>query len=199
MRCSRFAVVAMLLCGAACRLEERPPAEGAGRGAVVPDRFGIGGTLAAAQLAAWDTDVDGAGRGLPAGRGDARRGAALYRTKCAPCHGRSGEGIASNPPLIGREPREGFPFASDPALVKTIGNYWPYAPTVFDYVRRTMPLDAPGSLTNDEVYSLTAFLLAANDVIADGASLDSASLAAVRMPARDRFVRDDRRGGSEVR
>lgn len=115
------------------------------------------------------------------------------------CHGEQGEGIPPNPQLVGREPREGFPFGTDPALVRTIGNYWPHATTLFDYIRRTMPLSAPGSLTDDEVYSLTAWLLVANEVLPPGSRLDSASLVAVRMPARDRFVRDNRRGGREVR
>jgi cytochrome c len=84
-------------------------------------------------------------------------------------------------------------------LVKTIGNYWPYASSLFDYIRRSMPQGAAGSLTDAEVYSLTAFLLAANRVIPGSSELDSASLAAVRMPARDRFVPDDRRGGPDVR
>jgi hypothetical protein len=90
-------------------------------------------------------------------------------------------------------------FATNDKLTKTIGNYWPYATTVFDYVRRAMPHTQPGSLTNDEVYSLTAWLLAANQVIPAHATLDAASLRAVKMPYVDRFVPDDRRGGREVR
>ncbi|HEX9565137.1 MAG TPA: cytochrome c, partial [Gemmatimonadaceae bacterium] len=133
------------------------------------------------------------------GRGDAVSGATLYRTHCASCHGNKGEGIAPNPALVGRDPRDGFPFGTDPALVRTVGNYWPHATTLFDYIRRTMPLSAPGSLRDDEVYSLTAFLLAANEVIPPDGGLDSASLVAVRMPARDRFVPDDRKGGREIR
>ena len=82
---------------------------------------------------------------------------------------------------------------------RTIGNYWPYASTLFDYIRRAMPLSSPGTLTADEVYSVTAWLLAANEILPAGASLDSASLVAVQMPARDRFRPDDRRGGPEVR
>jgi hypothetical protein len=83
--------------------------------------------------------------------------------------------------------------------VRTIGNYWPEATTLFDYIKRTMPLLEAGSLTDDEVYSLTAFLLAANEILPAGAALDSASLVAVRMPARDRFVPDNRSGGPTVR
>jgi cytochrome c len=104
------------------------------------------------------------------------------------------------PPLVGRPSiAEGFQFGKDPRLPKTIGNYWPYATTVFDYVRRAMPLNAPGSLTNDEVYAVTAYLLSANQIIPPETVLDSARLAAVRMPYVDRFVKDDRKGGKEVR
>ena len=78
--------------------------------------------------------------------------------------------------------------------MKTVGNYWPYATTVFDYVRRTMPITAPGTLTNNEVYAVVAFLLAQNEIIDKSAVLDSASLVAVKMPARDKFVVDDRGG-----
>jgi cytochrome c len=191
-------VLVILTLLAACRFEERgsavPPPSSDG---VVS--YGIGHAATAAEVAAFDSDVSPSGAGLPAGRGDARRGAALYRAQCASCHGEKGEGLAPNPALVGREPREGFPFGVDPSLVRTVGNYWPYATTLFDYIRRTMPLSAPGSLPDDDVYSLTAYLLAANEVIAAGASLDSASLVAVRMPARDRFVPDDRAGGRSVR
>ena len=104
------------------------------------------------------------------------------------------------PPLIGRDPRgENFVFGKDWRVPRTIGNYWPYATTVFDYVRRAMPHAQPGSLTDDEVYALTAWLLAANQVIPMNTTLDAKTLRAVRMPYVDRFVRDDRRGGREVR
>jgi cytochrome c len=163
-------------------------------------RLGVGRAPTADEIAALDIDVGADGHGLPSGRGDVARGRALYAAQCAACHGRDGQGMAPVfPALIGREPREGFPFASDGKLVRTIGNYWPYATTLVDYIRRAMPLTQPGSLGSDEVYSLTAFLLAANGILPETATLDSASLMAVRMPARDRFVRDDRRGGPEVR
>jgi cytochrome c len=163
-------------------------------------RYGIGMAPAQALIDSLDTDVDTLGHGLPAGRGSARQGAELFRAHCAACHGLKGEGMhPAYPALIGREPREGFPFATDFKLTKTIGNYWPHATTLYDYIRRAMPLTAPRSLSDDEVYSLTAYLLAANGVIAADATLDRASLLAVRMPARDRFVDDDRRGGQEIR
>ena len=97
------------------------------------------------------------------------------------------------------DPRDGFVFGQDLKHVKTIGNYWPYATTVYDYVHRAMPLDAPGSLRPNEVYALTAFLLAENEIIARGAVMDARTLPMVRMPARDRFVADDRTGGAAFR
>ena len=172
-----------------------------------PARFGVGRAATAGEIAAWDVDIDPSGAGLPQGRGNHAEGAAVYAQKCAACHGAAGEGQVGTPPLgvpaaprlVGREPREGFGFGQDPKLVKTVGNYWPYATTVFDYVRRTMPLSAPGSLTNSEVYAVVAFLLAENEVIEKAAVMDSVSLPMVKMPARDKFVEDDRKGGPAFR
>ena len=167
-----------------------------------PSTYGIGTPASAADIAAMNTDIEPNGNGLPAGRGDAAQGAQLYALKCAGCHGANGEGAPGSPPgprLVGREPREGFNFGNDPKLVRTIGNYWPEATTLFDYIKRTMPLTEAGSLTDDQVYSLTAYLLAANEILPAGAALDSASLMAVQMPARDKFVPDNRRGGREVK
>ena len=175
----------------ACRVADRGDA-------AAPPSYGLGTAASAADIAALNTDVSPAGE-LPPGRGDAASGATLYAAQCASCHGANGEGVAPNPPLVGREPREGFGFGNDPKLVRTVGNYWPEATTLFDYIKRTMPLSAPGSLSDSDVYSLTAHLLVANEILPAGASLDSTSLMAVRMPARDRFVPDNRRGGREVR
>jgi cytochrome c len=161
----------------------------------LPPRFGVGRAAADSELAAWDVDVSPDGAGLPQGSGTVVQGAAVFAAKCASCHGASGEGTLVGPKLVGREPQDSFRFGRDPTLVKTVGNYWPYATTLFDYVRRAMPLSAPGSLANSEVYAVVAFLLAQNGVIELTAVMDSASLAAVKMPARDRFVGDDRRGG----
>lgn len=164
-------------------------------------RYGLGRAATPAEVAALDIDVAPSGHGLPPGRGTAAQGAALFAQKCASCHAPQGQGMPPVfPALIGRDPKgEGFPFGKDWRVTRTIGNYWPEATTVFDYVRRAMPHTAPGSLTDDEVYALTAHLLAANRVIARDATLDSAALVKVRMPYRDRFVRDDRRGGNEVK
>lgn len=169
-----------------------------------PARFEVGRPATAAEIAAWDVDISPDGRGLPSGNGTAVQGAAVYASKCASCHGAAGEGqsgpptagMPAAPKLVGRDPRDGFPFGQDPKLVKTVGNYWPYSTTVFDYVRRTMPLSAPGSLSNGEVYAVVAFLLAENEIIPKTAVMDSLTLPAVKMPAHDKFVADDRKGGA---
>lgn len=164
-------------------------------------RYSLGRAPRAADLRAMDRDIGADGAELPPGRGTVAEGRVLYAAQCAMCHGPKGEGIApAFPALTGRDPRaEGFAFASDPKLVHTIGNYWPHATTLFDYIRRAMPLTAPGSLTDDQVYALSAYLLAADDIIPDTTTLDAARLRAVRMPYRDRFVPDDRRPTQETR
>ena len=193
MRYSSGAVLLVIL--AACQVADRGASDS-------PTTYGLGSPASAADIAALNTDVAPSGEGLPPGSGDATRGAALYASQCAGCHGANGEGAPGAPPgpvLVGREPREGFPFGNDPKAVRTIGNYWPEATTLFDYIKRTMPLAAPGSLTDDEVYSLTAHLLVANEILPAGATLDSTSLMAVKMPAKGKFVPDNRRGGAEVK
>ena len=144
-----------------------------------------------------DIDVSPSGEGLPAGHGTAPQGARVYAARCASCHGPKGEGIPPNyPRLVGRDPRDGFPFGRDPKLVRTVGNYWPYATTIFDYVRRAMPQMTPGVLSADETYAVTAWLLAENEIIPRDAVMDAQTLPAVKMPARSRFAPDDRRGGA---
>ncbi len=164
-------------------------------------RYALGRAATADEQSKWKTEVGPDGAELPPGSGSVVTGAAVYKAKCANCHGAAGEGVPpAYPALVGRDPKaENFAFATDPKLIHTIGNYWPYATTVFDYVRRAMPHTQPGSLTDDEVYALTAWLLAANQVIPMDATLDAKTLSGVRMPYVDRFVRDDRKGGREVR
>jgi S-disulfanyl-L-cysteine oxidoreductase SoxD len=163
-----------------------------------PPRFGFGRPASAAEIRAWDIDVRPDGIGLPPGRGTAARGATVYAAKCAACHGASGRNGPFDA-LVGREPRAGFPFGRDPSLVRTVGNYWPYATTLYDYIHRAMPWTLPGSLEPDEVYGLVAYLLFLNEIVPEGAVLDAATLPRIVMPAHDRFVRDNRRGGREVR
>lgn len=166
---------------------------------VTPGRLALGRPASPAWVAAVDIDANAAGAGLRAGRGTYAEGAALYAARCAACHGARGEGQGPYPRLVGPPTDSSFRFGTDPALVKTIGNYWPYATTMYDYINRAMPLNAPGSLRPPEVYSLVAYLLAENRVVARDAVIDARTLPAVRMPARKRFVPDDRRGGPRFR
>lgn len=160
--------------------------------------FGFGEAAGPERIAAWDIDIGPDGEGLPAGRGSVERGETLYRLQCVQCHGLRGEG-ADFEALAGRVPGDAFPFAEQWRYPITVGSYWPYATTLFDYLRRAMPQAAPGTLPPNDVYSLTAYVLHLNDLLEPGATLDADSLPRIVMPARDRFVRDDRRGGPEVR
>ncbi len=137
-----------------------------------------------------DISIRPDGKGLPLGSGTAKAGMTIYQLKCAACHGKTG--------TEGPYPRLVAPMG-DTTRAKAIGNYWPYATTLFDYTRRAMPLNAPGSLSAAEVYNLTAYLLAVNKIIDSTMVVDAQSLPRVKMPARDLFVPDDRRGGPEVR
>jgi S-disulfanyl-L-cysteine oxidoreductase SoxD len=159
-------------------------------------RYGVGRPATAAEIAAWDVDVNPSGDGLPAGQGSAALGARVFAAKCAGCHGVRGEGLPVAPALVGREPREGFPFGQSLQHVKTVGNYWPYATTLYDYINRAMPPTAPGSLEPAEIYAVVAWILSQNEIIDSATVMDAASLPKVKMPARDKFVPDDRRPGA---
>lgn len=181
-------VGAALLGGVACRSDHATTA-----------RYGVGRPAAPADIAAWNIDANPSGEGLPAGRGTAEEGARVFAASCAGCHGARGEGLPVAPALVGREPREGFPFGESLKYVRTVGNYWPYATTLYDYINRAMPASSPGSLTPDEIYAVVAWILVQNEIIPPTAVIDAASLPRVRMPAHDRFVPDDRRGGAAFR
>ncbi|MDE1143715.1 MAG: cytochrome c [Paraburkholderia tropica] len=149
---------------------------------------GIGTPLDASAIAAWDIDIAPDGRGLPPGSGDVQTGARVFAQKCAACHGAQGEGLIGDP-LVG-----GSGTLRSTAPKRTVGSYWPYATTLFDYIRRAMPYNAPQSLSADEVYAVSAWILNRNGIVPDDARLDAHSLAAVRMPNRDGFVPDPRPG-----
>lgn len=160
-----------------------------------PAKFGFGRRATAQEIAAWDIDVRPDGKGLPAGQGDVKKGRLLYAQKCAMCHGVDG----TEKPGI---KLPGSALVSDTLATskfKTIGNYWPYATTLFDYMRRAMPYNMPGSLSNDEVYSITAYLLNANKIIKADMVLDAKNLYKVVMPAKKLFIMDDRKGGPEIK
>ena len=191
-----IAIAALIMTPLAGLAQPPSPAGSGGSGAKAPPAkapatFGIGRPATPAEIAALDIDVGPDGAGLPAGRGTAAEGAPIYAARCASCHGKTGK-EGPNDVLVGRLTGDAFPFAKDPRAPKTIGSYWPYATTVFDYIRRAMPPDKPGSLRDDEVYNLVAFLLAANELIPQDAVVDAASLPKVKMPARDHFVPDTR-------
>jgi mono/diheme cytochrome c family protein len=157
-----------------------------------PSSFQLGRPAPPEEIKKIDIDVRPDGEGLPAGEGKAIAGKTIYLTKCVACHGAdttSPDAKLLGPVLISTKPSKN----------KTIGNYWPYATTLFDYIRRAMPYNEPGSLTNEEVYQLTAFLLQANKVIGEDEVMNAKTLPKVKMPAQNRFVPDDRKGGPEVR
>ena len=152
-------------------------------------RYGVGRPATEKEIQNWNIDVAPTGEGLPPGRGTVKQGAQIYAGICAQCHGPSGiEG--PSPSLAGG--RNTLRTANP---MKTIGSYWPYATTLYDYVYRAMPFSAPQSLTPDEVYSVVAWLLHRNGIIDEDSVMDARSLPAVRMPNRDGFIPDPRPEG----
>ena len=151
-------------------------------GAVFADSPNLGQAISEADIKAWDISVLPDGSNLPPGSGSFAPGARLYAEKCAGCHGPGGKGGVNNP-LVGGEPLN-----SRIEATKTIGNFWQQATSVFDYIRRAMPWPNPRSLTDDEVYSLTAYLLAMNKIIAEQDVMNAQTLPKVRMPNRDGFI-----------
>ncbi len=150
--------------------------------------YGFGRAPTHAEIEGWNIDVRGTdGTGLPPGQGSVAQGEQIYDAKCAVCHGDFGEGNGSMPALAGGR---GSLTSLQPS--QTVGSYWPYAPTLFDYIRRAMPFPAPESLSNDEVYAVTAYVLYLNSIVRHDAVLNAGALAAIRMPNRNGFVRDPR-------
>ena len=141
----------------------------------------LGTTISRAELAAWDIFVLPDGTGLPRGSGTMAQGAPIYAQKCAHCHGEQGKGGISAA-LVGAPPIKSL---DSP---KTIANFWPYSTTVFDFIRRAMPWQQPRSLTDDEVYALTAYLLALNKIIGEQDVMSAQTLPKVKMPNRDGFI-----------
>lgn len=142
---------------------------------------GLGIPVTEDEMAAWDINVLPDGTGLPPGSGTAAEGAIVYATHCASCHGGNGEGGIGNR-LVGGEPPTAM------GTHKTIANHWPYATTVFDNIRRSMPFEAPRSLSNDDYYAIVAWIFAQNDIIRDDTVMNAETLPAVRMPSVDRLV-----------
>ena len=191
-RRSRREVLVVCLALAACKVDARNDY----LGDKSPKQFGLGHAAPAADIAARNIDVSPNGDGLPAGSGTPEQGSTVYAGACASCHGANGEGKPPAYPQLVGGPRGNFNFATDFKIPRTIGNYWPYATTLYDYIRRAMPFTAPGSLTPDQTYAVTAYLLNREGIVPAGTNLDAKSLAGIVMPARDHFVQDDRRGST---
>ena len=141
----------------------------------------LGKPITAEEIAAWDIGVSPSGDGLPPGSGTAAQGAVIYAQKCVGCHGENARGGA-NVTLVGGGPIERID------SVRTINNFWPYSTTLFDYIRRAMPWPQPRTLSNDEVYALTAYILAENKLIGADEVMNARTLPQVKMPNRDGFI-----------
>ncbi|MGA2793365.1 MAG: cytochrome c [Roseiarcus sp.] len=150
--------------------------------AVAGEDFGIGRPASPSEIAGWDIDIAPDGKGLPPGRGSVREGEMIFAQKCASCHGAQGEGK----PMDRLSGGSGTIKAATP--IKTVGSYWPYATTLFDFVRRAMPFNAPQSLSPSEVYAVSAYVLFLNQLVSNDAILDAKSLPRVAMPNRNAFV-----------
>jgi len=147
------------------------------------DSPNLGRVVSPEEIAVWDISITPDGANLPHGSGTPAQGEAVYRAACQTCHGERGVG-KPNDPLVGGQGTltgEGLP-------IKTVGSFWPYATTLFDYVRRAMPLTAPKSLTDDQVYAVCAYILSLNGIIGENDTMNAETLPAVRMPNRDGFI-----------
>ena len=151
--------------------------------------FGFGTAVDEAEIAKVDIDVMPDGRGAPPGEGGYQQGKEVYETTCAACHGADLQGVkeAGGAPLIG-----GRGTLDSESAKKTVESYWPYASTLFDYVRRAMPFDSPGSLTDAEVYAVVAYILAEADIVDESTMMNAAELVRIEMPNKNGFVADPR-------
>lgn len=168
----RMAAFAVLLAMASPAMAQKPPA--------------IGRAATPREIAGWNIDVAPDGKNLPGGSGTVAHGGEIFATQCAACHGAKGEGG------IGDRLAGGMGSLATAKPIKTVGSYWPYATTLFDYIRRAMPQNAPQSLSNEDVYAVSGYVLFLNGLLAEDARVDAATLLAVKMPNRDGFVGDPR-------
>jgi cytochrome c len=155
--------------------------------------YRLGSPPTAEEIKAWDVTIPPDGKGLPPGSGTAAQGQSVYATRCASCHGERGQSPKYDPAATRRTllvGGRGTLNTDNPVL--TIGSYWPYATTLWSYINRSQPFDEPGSLTHEQVYAVTAYLLYLNGIIGESDVLDARTLPAIRMPNRDGFVADPR-------
>jgi cytochrome c len=149
--------------------------------------YGIGSPATAEEIAGWNIDIRPDGKGLPPGSGSVEDGEMMYEQQCASCHGSFGEGVGRYPVLAGGEGT-----LTEERPEKTVGSYWPYASTLWDYIHRAMPFTQPQSLTDEEVYAITAYVLYLNDLVEDDFVLTADNLASIEMPNQEGFFLDDR-------
>ncbi len=154
--------------------------------AETPSLYGIGRAATPAEIAGWNIDIGRDGSNLPAGSGTVSHGHEVFEQQCVACHGEKGEGGVGDR-LVG-----GQGTIATPKPIKTVGSYWPYAPTLFDYIRRAMPQNAPQSLSNEDVYAVSAYILNMNGLLPADATLDAKTLSAIKMPNRSMFTDDPR-------
>ena len=160
--------------------------------------YGVGRPPTAEEIKAWDLTIPPDGQGLPPGRGTALLGKPIYVDRCGSCHGENGEDpkyralAGRRGPLTSAELSENLDWVLGGRQVLTIGRFWPYATTLWSYINRAMPFDKPGSLTPEQVYAVTAYVLYLNGIIAEGDFIDAGTLPTVKMPNRDGFVPDAR-------
>jgi S-disulfanyl-L-cysteine oxidoreductase SoxD len=170
---SALALLALTAAAAWARAETQQP-------------YGIGRAATFEEIAGWNIDVGRDGSNLPAGSGSVGHGREVFEQQCAACHGEKGEGGVGER-LVG-----GQGTIATPKPIKTVGSYWPYAPTLFDYIRRAMPQNAPQSLSNEDVYAVSAYILHMNGLLPSDATLDAKTLSAIKMPNRRMFTGDPR-------
>ena len=170
---SAFAVVALAALASSAAAETPAP-------------YGIGRAATPAEIAGWNIDIGRDGSNLPPGSGTVSHGREVFEQQCVACHGEKGEGGVGDR-LVG-----GQGTIATPKPIKTVGSYWPYAPTLFDYIRRAMPQNAPQSLSNEDVYAVSAYILNLNDLLPADATLDAKTLSAIKMPNRNMFTEDPR-------
>ena len=171
----RSAIVAAIAAAVLAACASQPPAPGR------PPA--LGAAVSADEIARWDISIPPSGAGLPAGSGTVKQGEAVYVAQCQACHGPKGVGKPADA-LVG-----GIGSLASGKPMRTVGSYWPYATTLFDYTRRAMPITKPLSLTNDEVYAVTAYVLYLNGIVGENAVMNAQTLPQVKMPNRDGFVR----------
>jgi S-disulfanyl-L-cysteine oxidoreductase SoxD len=169
--CKSIAVCVSVLTSASAALAQSPQ---------------FGQPIEPADIAAWDISIGPDGAGLPPGRGTAVEGEAIYVAKCQACHGE--KGISASVAFAGALVGGMGTLAPDKTPIKTVGSYWPYATTLFDYIRRAMPFQESKSLTADELYAVSAYILNLNGIVGSNDVIDAQSLANVRMPNRDGFI-----------